>query len=263
MRILAGIPTRLRSTSGKIADILAEVCDEVVIISQGATCVHNSNKVTIVEKDVNFGLVPARNAILDYAVEHSYDIVIQSDDDLAYYPKTVEALIKEIVDNPTLGAICSESRAYFNWGKDVHTTKNFILSPCSPQLWAARTSILTEVGYWTCPFLEDREHGARMWKSGYAIGQLHISLDLAHNCFISRNTDSKKSGGQTEDSGRTGLSKAIEYMQSTHRDIIRIGGIDADHRKFMTRYNWPWMVKLVTDRFGKVLGYEDSKGRIL
>lgn len=267
MKILAGIPTRCRNTSGKIADILAEVCDEVLVVSQGADVICDSRKVTIVEKPKDgYGLVRARNYILEYAVENGYDIVIQSDDDLSFKSAIIEAMVKEVLDNPTLGAIASSSRAYFNWNKTVECTKNFLIAPCAAQLWASRTSILTEVGKWHLEFLEDREHGARMWKNGYAIGLLHISLDLTHNPFIARTSKSENSGGQEQGLVRYNrLKEAISIMDELHRDIVTIKQSEYgfEGRTFSTRYNWSNLLSYPILRFGYALGYEDSNGKRL
>lgn len=266
MKILAGIPTRMRNTSGRIADVLAEVCDTVVVISQGATCNHTKPNVDVLEKDVNFGLVPARNAILDYALAGGYDVVLQSDDDLFYHPATVEVLIQELLDNPNVGTICSASRAYFNWSKEVGSNKNFVLSACAPQFWAARTEILRQVGYWTLPYLEDREFACRLWKLGYPTVQLHKTLDLAHNPFMSRTNDATKKGGQPEELEATdkhaGLKKAIDYMNEHHPDVVKMKYLGQHGRSFMTRYNWDAMIKCVLEK-KHYLGYEDQKGRIL
>ena len=263
MKILAGIPTRLRSTSGKIADVLAEVADEVLVISQGATCNHISGKVRVVEYPVDYGLVPARNQILAYAIDHGFDVVIQSDDDLAYRSDVVESIIRQVVDNPTLGACASESRAYYKWNKEVECSKEFLLASCAPQLWAARTSVLEEVGPWSLPFLEDRDHGCRMWKAGYAIGQLHVSLAMTHNPFVAR-TSAGKQGGQTEVIGgemHSGLKKAIQFMKETYPDMLTINYLEGGNRTFSTRYKWERMISMVHERFGVCMGYQDSRGR--
>jgi len=264
MKILAGIPTRLRSTSGKIADILAQAVDEVLIVSQGAQVNSGSSNVVVHEKDVNFGLVAARNYILSYAVKNNFDFVVQSDDDLSYTPHIIEYMLKEVWDNPTLGAIASSSRAYFNWDKDVECTKNFLLAPCSPQLWVARTSILEEVGEWTLEYLEDREHAARMWKLGYAIGMLHIDISLTHNPFIARTNIS--AGGQDKSIARKEkLRQAIEYMNKYHSNIVRLKIYEGKSAKrtFSSRYYWNNLLKFPIARFGYALKYEDSRGRIL
>lgn len=266
MKILAGIPTRLRNTSGKIADVLAEVCDEVLVVSQGADVICNSRKVSIEEKDVNYGLVNARNYILEYANIHGYDLVLQSDDDLAYKPETVEAMVNTLLKYPTLGAIASSSRAYFNWDKGLEPTREFVLSPCSPQLWVATVKVLNEVGPWKLEYLEDREHGARMWKLGYAIGTLHLDLKLAHNPFLARTSTSDEGGGQ--DKGRERydrLGVAIAYMNAVHGDIVKIRQSEygAKNRTFSSRYDWSKLLSYPISRFGYVLGYEDSRGRQL
>lgn len=273
MKILAGIPTRKRSTSGKIAQTLAEVADDVVIISQGAETWCDANygrldRIHVVEYPENFGLVPARNEILKFAVDGGYDYVIQSDDDIFFTSEIVELMVEIIQKYPTLGGLASEPRAYFNWNKDVECTLPFLLAPCTPQFWISRTEILTEVGPWSLPYLEDREHGCRLWKAGYPLGQLHVSLDYTHNPFIARtNTENKAvEGGQEEQIGEekhAGLKKAIEYMQEHHSDVMMIKYMGLSGRSFMTRYDWNRLLEFPTKRFGKVLGYADSKGRFL
>jgi glycosyltransferase involved in cell wall biosynthesis len=261
MRILGGIPTRLRNTSGKIADVLAEVCDEVIVVSQGAEVHANSSKVKILERNVNYGLVPARNCIAQYAIVHDFDIIIQSDDDLAYRPEIVEAMVKEVVDNQTLGTIASSSRAYFHWSEKLQSTKNFVLSPCGAQLWAARTAVMAEIGPWTLEYLEDREFGARLWKSGYAIGNLQIDINLTHNPFIARTGNSD--GGQEKSGRDERLYEALVEFASLHGDIVTSITMGSSNRTFTTRYDWNKMIQYPIKRFGKVLGYSDSRGRTL
>jgi glycosyltransferase involved in cell wall biosynthesis len=266
MKVLAGIPTRKRNTSGKIADVLAKVCDEVLVISQGATCIHTSNNVLVIERDENYGLVKARNEILKFAMTGGYDVVVQSDDDLSYKSEMVDALVHELMENPNLGAIASASRAYFNWDKDTECSKNFLLTPCAPQLWAARTDILRNVGFWDLEYLEDRDYGARMWKLGYAIGMLHKSIDLTHNPFIARTSESNAQGGQEKGESRyDNLGLAIQVMQRRHSDImtIRQSEYGQKGRTFSTRYNWSKLLSFPVERFGLSMGYEDSKGRKL
>lgn len=266
MKVLGGIPTRMRSSSGKIADTLAEVCDDVFVVSQSAICNYSKPNVTVLEYPQNFGLVPARNEILKFGKD--YDIIIQSDDDLSFTSELINELITVLIDNPTIGAICSISRAYWNWNKEVTSTKPFVLSPCTPQLWAARVSILKEVGPWTLPFLEDREHGCRMWRAGYACVQLHKGIRYTHNPFVARtNVEGKQtSGGQEEGVGEerhAGLKKAIEFMNANYSDLVSIKYLGIKERTFSTRYNWNNLMKGVVKRFGLVLDYEDSKGRRL
>lgn len=266
MKILSGIPTRKRSTSGKIADVLAEVSDEVIVISQGAICNHSKKNVKVIEKDENFGLVPARNFILDYAINNGFDMVLQSDDDLSFYAETPAAMIELLIDEPKIGTICSASRAYFNWSKDLFPNKNYVLAACAPQFWAARTSVLRQVGYWYLPYLEDREYACRMWKCGFPIVQMHIDISLAHNPFMSRNNDQTKQGGQDEGLGdeekHAGLKKAIDYMNSRHQDLVTMKYLGIKGRSFQTRYNWDAMIQLAIQS-GRTLGYEDQRGRVL
>lgn len=263
MRVLAGIPTRLRDTSGKIADVLAKVCDEVYVVSQGATVNSISSNVTVVEKDLNYGLVAARNEILRYANEKEYDIVVQSDDDLKYNPDVIEALVQEILENPLLGAIASSSRAYFRWNEGNITNQNWVLNPCAAQLWAARRSILNEVGEWELEFLEDRYHGAKMWTLGYPIGLLHTSLSQTHNPFIARTQKGESSGGQEQGVVRQQrLQKAIETLNRDFGNIVTatIQPIGSS-RTFSTRYRWDRLIQYVVDRWQYGVGYEDNRGR--
>lgn len=264
-KILGGIPTRGRSTSGRIADVLAEVCDEVVVISQGAVCNYTAENVVVLERDPNWGVVNARNAILDYAIDNNFDYMIESDDDISYPPETISAMLDEIIDDPHIGAISSASRAYFNWAKDTKPNKNYILSACATQLWAARTRIMKQVGYFSLPHLEDREHGCRMWKCGYPIVQLHIDISYAHNVFIPR-TSKKKYGGQEEKVGETDqyedLKKSIDFMNKRHSDVVWMKFLGLKGRSFQTRYNWETMLQYAI-LAKNCLGYKDARGRYL
>lgn len=266
MKILAGIPTRLRNTSGAIADQLAEVCNEVLVVSQGATVVSRKSNVTVVEKDVNFGLIPARNYILQYAIDNKFDFVLECDDDIKFSSNVVRAMIVALNDNPTLGSISSSSRAYFNWDKDVECSKNFILAPCPAQLWGMRVSTVEEIGLMDIDYLEDREYGLRMWSKGLAVGMLHIDLSLTHNPFIARTTKTEADGGQATGMKRyEALGKALEQLQSRYPDLVtlRQSPYGVKGRTFSTRYNWSRMLSYVVKRFGHSLNYYDSKGRRL
>jgi hypothetical protein len=262
MKVLAGIPTRLRDTSGKIADTLAEVCNEVVVVSQGATCTSRKSNVNIVEKPVDFGLIPARNYILQYALDGDFDLVIESDDDLAYSAETVDYMIQTLDHYPTLGSLASASRPYFHWDDAVKCNQCFLLAPCANQLWAVRTPIVKEIGLMDLDYLEDREYGARLWEHGYAVAILHIDLQHTHNPFVSRTKFSV--GGQDKGELRKKmLGAAMVILQQTYPNMLKISPVQAENRTFMTRYNWSYMMRKVIDRFGYALGYEDSKGRKL
>jgi hypothetical protein len=193
-------------------------------------------------------------------------IVVQSDDDVAFKPETIEAMLTILKENPTIGAVTSESRAYFNWNKDVTCTRNFIVTPCAAQLWAARVDIMEEIGPMEVPYLEDREHGCRLWKAGYAVVAVHDNIGICHNPFIARTNVEGKQGGQQETHGgdkHAGLKAGIEEMNRRHSDIVTLKYMGLHGRSFMSRYKWPIMLKCVTDRFGYALDYEDSKGRKL
>lgn len=268
MRVLGGIPTRLRDTSGPIADILSSVCDKVIVVSQGAVvkAYNRNDNITVHEKQVNYGLVAARNYILEYAIVNDFDVVIQSDDDLSFKADVIEAMLKVLKDNPGLGTIASSSRAYFNWSKEVGSNKDFVLTPCGAQLWAAPTEILSTVGRWDLEFLEDRDYGARMWKLGYPIGLLHTTLQQTHNPFIARTTKTGATGGQEQGEIRQQrLSHAIDVLNERHGDIVtaKISTKEGSNRTFSTRYNWDKMLSFHVDKFGYSLGYEDQKGHKL
>jgi hypothetical protein len=266
MKILAGIPTRLRTTSGIAADVLSTVCDEVLVVSQGAVCHSTAKNVVVHEKDVNFGMIPARNYILQYAIDNNFDLVFECDDDVKF-PKSVMMIMIEILrSNPTLGAISSESRAYFNWNKDVECTRDFLLAPCPAQLWGMEVKKVKELGLLTVDYLEDREYGLRMWKNGYAVGQVHVSLDQTHNPFIARTMKQEKEGGQATGEKRyKALGEAISTVVSMYPDLVtlRQSEFGKGGRTFSTRYNWSKLLSYPINRFGYSLGYEDSKGRRL
>jgi len=270
-RVLSGIPTRKRSTSGKIAQILAQVSDDVFVVSQAAETYCDPSfpyldRIHVEEFPENFGVIPARNEILKRAHDGGYDFVVQSDDDVAFKVETIEAMITILRDNPSIGAVTSESRAYFNWSKDMESSQKFILAPCAAQLWAARVRIMDEIGPMEVPYLEDREHGCRLWKAGYAVVALHDTISLSHNPFISRTNVTGKQGGQQETHDgdlHAGLKAAIDEMNRRHGDMLKLTYEGAKGKSFRSRYNWNFMLKCVIDRFGYLLDYSDSRGRIL
>jgi len=266
MRVLAGIPTRLRNTSGIAAEVLASVCDEVLVVSQGAVCSCHKENVTIHEEDINFGMIPARNSIFQYAINNNFDVVIQCDDDIKFTPSIVKFMIDCVCNDPTLGAISSESRAYYNWNKDVACTKDFLLAPCPAQLWGMEVKKIKELGLLSVDYLEDREYGLRMWSNGYAVGQLHISLKETHNPFIARTMKTESQGGQSTGATRyEALGKAISTVNELYPGLVtlRQSEFGMKGRTFSSRYNWNGMISKVVERFGHSLGYQDSKGRRL
>jgi hypothetical protein len=266
MKILAGIPTRLRSTSGIAADIMAGLCDEVLVVSQGATCHSTARNVIVHEKDVNFGLIPARNYILEYSIHNNFDYVFECDDDLKFSRDVLPLMLNILRDNPTLGAISSASRAYFNWDKDTECNKNFLLAPCPAQLWGMRVDIVNELGPMDVDYLEDREYGLRLWSNGYAVGMVHTTLADTHNPFVSRVMKSESDGGQATGAVRyEALGKAITTVVNRYPNLVtlRQSEFGAKGRTFSSRYNWARMLATVRERFGYSLDYKDSKGRRL
>ena len=266
MKVLAGIPTRLRTTSGIAAETLAKVCDEVLVVSQGATCRSTAKNVVVHEKDVNFGMIPARNYILQYAIDHNFDYVLECDDDIKFSEYIPELMVAILNDNPTLGAISSESRAYYNWNKDVSCSKSFLLAPCPAQLWGMEVKKIKELGLLTVDYLEDREYGLRMWKNGYAVGQIHTAIQDTHNPFIARTMKQESEGGQATGEKRyKALGEAISTVVSLYPELVTLtqSEFGMKGRTFSSRYNWSRMLSYPVARFGYALNYEDSKGRRL
>lgn len=266
IKILAGIPSKLRSTSGAIADILSESCSEVIVVSQGAKVYCHDEKVHVIEKPVDYGLIPARNFILKYAIDRGFDYVIECDDDIKFDSEVPELMINTLIKYPTLGAISSSSRAYFNWDDHLNPTKPFVLSPCPSQFWAISVPLVNEIGPMMIDYLEDREYGARLWKNGRACVSLHVSIEYAHNQFIYRTSKSESDGGQlNEDYRYDKLAEAIDEFLSYHGDICKITQAkrNAKGRTFSSRYDWNRMLKFVTDKYGFALDYDDSRGRRL
>jgi len=261
MRILGGIPSRLRHSSGKLADILAKVCDEVVIISQKATVECKSSNIVVIEKDVNFGICNARTAIDEYAIANGFDLIVESDDDLSYKPDLVESLVREIVNNPTLGSCGAFSRMYFNWNKKETSNKNFILYAGNACLWCARVSALQEVGRWNCECAEDLDHGLKMWQKGLAVASLKTTLSQTFS-MVSCQTDTLLEGGYDREDREQRMWKSLDTIGEDHANLVYIGAGNGN-RRFSTRYNWSVMTQKVVDRFGYALEYEDSKGRKL
>jgi len=263
MRILGGVPTRRRNTGGRVADWLSTVCDEVLVISQDADVVYSSPRVIVVERDANIGMMAARNEIFDYGIKKGFDVIVQSDDDLAFQPIVLNFLVSQIEEFPWIGSISSCPRVYMNWEKDLVTSHGFTVFQCPTQLWAVRAQAIKESGTLRIDVLEDIELGLRMWQNGWVLTRAHGFKNIFHNPVVSRIGKGDDSGGQPESLRKSLMPFSVDYIYEHHKNILSMFSISTDPRRtYMARYNWREMCKLAHDRWGDI-GYSDSKGRII
>jgi hypothetical protein len=266
MKILAGIPTRLRSGSGPLAEILARVCDEVLVVSQGATVKIQSevNNINIIERDIDIGMKAARNTIFQYALDNGYDYCLQSDDDLKYSEAVVRNLIRIIANEPSLASISSCPRVYHNWEKDIVSSKDFTIFQCPTQLWIIRMEAIKEAGMLNIDVLEDIELGLRMWQFGWVLGKVHMTQDLTHNPVISRMGKGDNSGGQPESLRKFMMPASCEYIYRHNSNLLRFfrTAREGSNRTYNAAYNWDAMCEKAKARWDTI-GYQDSKGRFI
>jgi len=263
MKILGGVPTRLRSTGGAVADLLADVCDEVVVVSQGATVRCNKKNVSLLERPVDIGMKRARNTIFEYADHVGAEYIFQSDDDLKFKPSVLELMLDIMQEEPSLGSLSSCPRVYANWEKDIECTKNFLVFQCPTQLWVVRRQAIVETGMLDIDVLEDIELGLRMWKKGWVLGKLHAGIEFVHNPFINRIGKGDEQGGQPESLRQRELPNSVKYIWDNHKDILSTFAVaTSGNRTYTARYNWSKMCEIAHNRWGDI-GYEDSKGRVI
>ena len=261
--IFGGVPTRKRRTAGKIADELSQVCDKVVVLSQGSEVYCNSEGISIIERDENIGMMQARNELFQMATEYEADYIIQSDDDLSFKAHVLFKMVEIMESEPALGALSSCPRVYANWEKDIISSKPFLVFQCPTQLWVIRMKALEETGFLHLDVLEDIELGLRMWKKGWVLGKIHLGLDYVHNPFIARINKDEDSGGQPVEYRRKMIPSSIKYMLDNHSDVVQSMGIpNSKTRTYHARYDWYTMCSLAKERWGTI-GYQDSKGRFI
>jgi hypothetical protein len=265
MKILGAIPSKLRSTSGSIADALAAVCDEVMVVSQGATVSFKSQKVNVIEAGLDIGLKKARNIIAEYAIAKDFDITITSDDDLKF-PQKVLDYILDIMQDTRIASASSCPRVYQNWNKEITSSKPYIVSTHPSQLYAIRTSVLEDIGQYRLETMEDIELGLRMWKYGFPSVRVHTPDDatMTHNPFIARSTKGNEKGGQTENDLKMHLNPSIKYIRDTYPKFVTNCITNAAKPYFYSfRYNWGEIMEVCRKRYGIRIGYYDSKLRIM
>jgi GT2 family glycosyltransferase len=262
--IIAGIPTKRRATSVKVANQLAPVVDKVFIISQDAdTSGEKPDNVIVYEYDPNIGLAKARNIIVDIAQYEKADFMIQSDDDITFKPFLIEKMIEVMTEFPDLGALSSVSRVLRSWNKSTCTCP-FMLHPYACQLYIMRMDVVNKIGMFTLGTMEDLEYSLRVWEIGYLVGRLHLDMKFTHNAFISRSTKTDSQGGQTISERSEILQDCLEYTCDKHSSLITYAKItDLEAGKFSIRYNWEELLRVYHDKHQyDSLGYNDGKRKL-
>src|SRR3972149_5065905 len=168
MKILAGIPTRRRSTAGKIADQLGPFADKVVVVSQGADVRVTRSDIKIIERP-ELGICAPRNFLADLAIQGNYDLLLQIDDDVNFSDEVIKAILRNFAKFPRLGAISSDYRAGAHWNESLKANKEFRISGVASQLWAVSVPALANVmdRFLEPPFhidaLEDIRFSVKLW----------------------------------------------------------------------------------------------------
>jgi hypothetical protein len=271
MKILAGIPTRRRSTAGKIADQIAPYVDQVIVVSQEAEVICKRNDIEVVERP-ELGICAPRNYLAEAVYSSDYDWLFQVDDDINFPDKVIESIIHIAAKFPNIGAISSDYRAGAHWSKDLRTTRDFRIHGVASQLWAVSVKALRSVmqAYNESPFhidaLEDIRFSTKLWSLGYPVVRLHMGEKVTHSPFVARLTKTNEQGGQYIEERNDSMQLAIDEMQPfCGKDqvlrFLKVNDKDPDNLKYRIGYNYDEMTIRSVNKHG-YMGYKDSKGRI-
>lgn len=270
MKILAGIPTRRRSTAGKIATQIAPFVDKVVVASQKAEVTSVPSSVHVVELP-ELGICAPRNYFAGLATQGNYDLLFQVDDDINFPDEVIASIIHIAINYPNIGAISSDYRAGAHWNKDLEVNQDFRITGVASQLWAVTVPALLDVmnSYSEPPFyidaLEDIRFSVKLWSLGYPVVRLHMGEAVTHSPFVARLTKTNEQGGQYIEERNASMEKAIDEMQPFcgHSEVLRflkINTKDPDNLRYRIGYNYPAMIRRSYHKHG-FMGYADSKGR--
>lgn len=259
-RVVAGIPTNLRSTSGRIADALASEVDEVIVVSQGAVVNARNSRVNVLEYPPNLGVGRARNIILDHCLTTNADFCVMSDDDLQFKPFVVHEILRLLEENYSLGIVGSIARTNRFWSKNSYSSKEYQLYGCPAQLFVLRMSAIREVGNMVLPeVMEDIELGLKLWDAGWAVARIDKE-NCEHNTNVPTFGKGDSQGGIPESRKRSQIPVAVEYLLLRYSHLLRFLRAGKGKRMHLIQYNWPVLCQKATDRWGYI-GYEDSRGR--
>lgn len=271
MKIIAGIPTRRRSTAGKIADQIAPFVDKVVVVSQKAEVNCKRDDIVVIEAP-ELGICAPRNLLVDYAIQSDYDLLFQVDDDVNFPDKVITSIIHIAANYPNIGAISSDYRAGAYWNEDVATSQDFRITGVASQLWAVTVPALRSVMslYEEPPFhidaLEDIRFSMKLWSLGYPVVRLHMGEAVTHSPFVARLSKTNEQGGQYIEERNASMERAIDEMQPfCGKDqvlrFLKVNDKDPDNLKYRIGYNYDEMTIRSVNKHG-YMGYNDSKGRI-
>ncbi|MCK4830230.1 hypothetical protein KA005_81685 [bacterium] len=271
MKILAGIPTRRRSTAGKIADQIAPFVDKVIVVSQKAEVICKRDDIAVIEAP-ELGICAPRNLISDFAMKHDYDLLFQVDDDINFPDKVIKSIIHIAANYPNIGAISSDYRAGAHWNRELETSQDFRIHGVASQLWVVSVKALRSVTnlYDEPPFhidaLEDIRFSTKLWSLGYPVVRLHMGEKITHSPFVARLTKTNEQGGQYIEERNASMQLAIDEMQPfCGKDqvlrFLKVNDKDPDNLKYRIGYNYDEMTIRSVNKHG-YMGYKDSKGRI-
>lgn len=271
MKILAGIPTRRRSTSGKIATQLAPYMDEILIVSQKAEVTSVPSNVHVTERP-ELGICAPRNYLAEWATKHAEcDLLFQVDDDINFPDSVIENMIHIAAKYPQIGAISSDYRAGAHWSKELKSSTDFRIHGVASQLWAVSIPALIAVmdSYDEPAFfidaLEDIRFSVKLWSLGYPVVRLHLGEKVTHSPFVARLSKTNEQGGQYIEERNASMEEAIEAMQPFCGSGQVLRFLKSNYKnpndiRYRIGYNYAEMTIRSVNKHG-YMGYEDSKGR--
>ena len=271
MKVLAGIPTRRRSTAGRAAMQVSTFVDKVVIVSQKAEITSIPSNGEVIERQ-ELGICAPRNFLADLAIQGNYDLLLQIDDDVNFSDEVIKAILRNFAKFPKLGAISSDYRAGAHWNESLKANKEFRISGVASQLWAVSVPALANVmdRFLEPPFhidaLEDIRFSVKLWHLGHPVVRLHMGEGVTHSPFVARLSKTNEQGGQYISERNASMEQAIEEMQPFcgHDQVLRFLNVndkDPDNLKYRIGYNYNEMTIRSINSHG-YMGYSDSKGRV-
>ena len=271
MKVLIGIPTRRRSTAGKIAMQISPFADKIAIISQKAEITSVPANGEIFERP-ELGICAPRNFLAEMAIAGKYDLLFQIDDDINFNDSVIEAILRAFSNFPRLGAVSSDYRAGAHWNKDLQVNQEFRISGVASQLWAVSVTALKDVcdEFDEQPFhidaLEDIRFSVKLWSLGHPVVRIHLGEEVTHSPFVARLSKTNEQGGQYISERNASMQKAINEMQvfCGAGEVLRFLNVndkDPNNLKYRIRYDYDEMTIRSINHHG-YMGYSDSKRRV-
>lgn len=253
MRILAGIPTRGRTTAPALARQLAEYAADVLIIYKDID-LPSSPDYRLIQQPGG-GLSWARNFVFRVGIAGSYDAIIQCDDDVVVKPEVLGSLVShaEELFPKGIASVMTRTRIFEFWDGPCRSNKSYEIVPRLFQLYAIRTDIVRELGLFDLDTCEDLEYACRMISKGYIPTQI-AEKGVHHNISIPRLKKGENQGGQPVAERMSLLDKSLAAINRRY-DFVTCSR--RGESSLSNKFNYRKVRELIPD-LG--LGYEDKRG---